>query len=124
MAVDNMIKDIADHLTEASSVDAVFGEPKQIGEKTLIPIATVAIGFAAGGGEGKNADSGEEPAQEGSGGGGGGVGRAKPLAVLEVTETETRLIPIIDTTRVILASLTLAGTVIWMITKIIDKRRR
>ncbi|MCE5198454.1 hypothetical protein LLG39_05710, partial [bacterium] len=89
---------------------------------TIIPIATVCTGFGFGGGEGKQARE-NEPAQEGTGGGGGGGMRTKPLAVLEVTDEETKLIPVIDVTRVVLASLMFAGMATCMITRLLSHGR-
>lgn len=119
MGVSSMMKDIADHLSTTGNVNAVFGEPRVVGRKTIIPVAAVGIGFGAGGGEVKQGQEAECGAQEGGGGGGGG--KARPLAVLEVTEEETRLIPVIDLTRIILSSLFLAGAATWMITRLIAK---
>lgn len=116
-----VMKDITDTLTDAASVNSVFGESRTIGNKTIIPIASMAMGFGAGGGETKKAQEGEEPVQQGGGVGGGG--KAKPLAILEVTEAETRLIPVIDMTRVIMGGLFFAGMTTWMIIKLIGKKR-
>jgi len=117
-----MIKAITDKLTVAAHVNGVFGEPRQIGRKTIIPIAAVGLGFGVGrgrAGRGREAEGEEEAAQEGGGGGGGGG--AKPLAVLEVTDEETRLIPVVDLTRVIVASLMFATAATCMITKLIGR---
>ena len=55
-------------------------------------------------------------------GGGGGSGSAKPLAILEVTEESTKLIPVIDVTRIVVASLTFAAVTTYLITKFLSKR--
>lgn len=118
----NLVKDITGNLADSANINAVFGESRVIGNKTIIPIAMMGIGFGAGGGETKKTEEGEAPIQQGGGGGGGG--KAKPLAVLEVTEAETRLIPIIDMTRVIMGGLCLAGMTTWMIIKLIGRKKR
>lgn len=123
MVMQEMVKSITDSLTASTHVNAVFGEPRMVGRKTIIPIATVGVGFGAGGGEGKHSPDGEGTVQEGSGAGGGGGGAAKPLAILEVTEEQTKIIPIIDTTKVILASLAFAGSIAFMIAKIVGRRK-
>ena len=64
----------------------VFGEPVSVGSKTVVPVAKIRYGF--GGGSGAKGD-GE---QHGGGGGGGLI--AKPLGVVEISETDTRFIPI------------------------------
>ncbi len=124
MVVQDLMKTMANNLTASASVNSVFGEPRVMGRKTLIPIAAVSVGFGAGGGEGKTSPETEKPAQEGFGGGGGGGGCARPLAVIEVTEEETKIIPVIDTTKIVLASLALAGSITLMITRLLSRRGR
>ncbi len=103
----------------------MFGEPREIGDKTIIPVAAVAYGFGAGAGGG----SGERPGHDGveaigSGGGGGGGGgvRVQPIGVLEVTAEETRLVPILDWTRIITTGLTFFG--LWMLLRALRGRRK
>lgn len=120
MGAEEIITAIAERLTRATQVNAVFGEPRVIGSKTIIPIAASAVGFGAGAGKCK--PEGEDGAK-GEGGGGGGGGGAKPLAVLEVTEQETRIIPVIDMTKVILTSILVGGCVAGMVIKLIGKHR-
>lgn len=127
MAVQDMMKTITDRLGETASVKRVFGDPTTVGHKTIIPIATVGIGFGGGAGKGKGHADTEEPSQEGEGGGGGGKGITRPLAVLEVTEEETKLIPVVDLTRVILSGIFMLGAMTFMITRLIgsvEKHRR
>ncbi|MBI2907850.1 MAG: sporulation protein YtfJ [Chloroflexi bacterium] len=95
-------------------VDRVFGRPEVIGEKTIIPVARVSYGF--GGGFGRKKAGGGVPAEESDEGGGGGGGASiKPVAILEVTPGETKLIPIVDVTRVaICAMLLIAWNVFWV----------
>lgn len=121
MSATDLVSTIAERLTKAAQVNAVFGEPHVIGSKTIIPIAGAGIGFGAGAGKCKPE---KEDACEGEGGGGGGGGGAKPIAVLEVTERETRVIPIIDMTKVILASICVVGCTAGMIIKLIGRERK
>lgn len=97
-------------LREKANVEAVFGKPETIGEKTIIPIAQVGYGFGMGFGEGKApAEAEGEEVPTGRGGGGGGGVLAKPIAVLEVTPEETKLTPIVDSTRLFLAGMAMAA---------------
>ncbi|MHB1001664.1 MAG: spore germination protein GerW family protein [Armatimonadota bacterium] len=122
MAVQDMLQSITDKIGGVANVDTVFGEAKVMNNRAIIPIAAVTGGFGAGGGEGKMPATIEGAVQqEGSGGGGGGGFMVRPLAILEVTDTNTRLIPILDMTKVILASLGLVGSIIWVFAK---KRNR
>lgn len=121
MSAQEMISTMAERLSASAQVNTVFGEPRVIGSKTIIPIATSGIGFGAGSGKSKSET--EEAGEQECGGGGGGGG-AKPLAVLEVTEHETRVIPIIDMTKVIFASICVFGCTAGMIIKLIGRCRK
>ena len=125
MVVQVLIKNITDKLSTTTSVKAVFGEPTVAAGKTIIPIATVRLGFGAGGGEAKHiTEEGEGPKEEGSGGGGGGGGVAKPLAILEVSEDETKVISILDVTQIVVSSLMFATMATYMITKLLSRKTR
>lgn len=104
----NMLKDMVDKLKSSASVDVVFGETRETQGKAIIPVASVQYAFGAGGGEGACPPAGEgQPPAAGSGGGGGGMVKAKPVAVLEVTPEETRVLPVMDYSR--LASMALGS---------------
>lgn len=107
MAVQEMMDKISDRVSSVATVNTVFGEARVMNNKAVIPVALVAGGFGAGGGEGKM--PGDDGEQEGYGGGGGGGFSIRPLAVLEVTEDRTRLIPVLDLTKIILAGIGLIG---------------
>jgi uncharacterized spore protein YtfJ len=61
---------------------AVFGEPVEQGELTVIPVAKVRAGFGGGTGSMPAGDAGAETVGEGGGGGGGFI--ASPLGFIEV----------------------------------------
>ena len=112
-----------DELQKSANVNAVFGQPVQVGEKTVIPIASVRYGFGLGFGEQ------EEPANEASVGGGGGAGAiAKPLGLAEITPESTRVETVVDEQRVIRAGMLFgAWSVFWIanaLIRILDRSRR
>lgn len=109
MDIEQVFATIADRVKATASIDTVFGKPMEVAGKTIIPVAQVGYWFGAGGGEGQQAPSGSQAAT-GSGGGGGGWARAKPVAVIEITQEGTRVIPIIDFGRI--AMLTFAAAII------------
>lgn len=76
----------------AANVKAVYGEPIAAQGKTIIPVAKIVYGYGGGAGTGGVGDS----KARGEGGGGGGGARTIPLGVVEVSEQETRYIPITD----------------------------
>jgi len=138
--IDAMLNRIG-QVNERATVKTVFGEPYQVNGRTIIPIARVAYGFGFGGGRA----NGKTPAEDegaairgretgrgaagasavggtdailGSGvGGGGGAGvSVRPVAVLEMTGGETKIRPVVDVTRVVLAGMLLAAWNVFWIT--------
>ena len=122
MAVQDIVKNISDRIGSVATVNTAFGEPRVMEHRALIPVALVVGGFGGGGGEGKMAAGEDGQPQEGSGGGGGGGFAVRPLAVLEVTDQQTRIIPILDLTKIILASMGLLGGMLFMIARRRGKR--
>ena len=112
-----------DELQKSANVNAVFGQPVQVGEKTVIPIAGVTYAFGLGFGEQ------EEQANEANVGGGGGAGAiAKPLGLAEITPESTRVETVVDEQRVIRAGMLFgAWSVFWItnaLIRILDRSRR
>ena len=85
------LRSLGDHLQVGTSVRNVYGDPVNVGGRTVIPIARVSYGFGAGGSE-------EVKSERGGSGGGAGMS-ARPVGALEITEAGTRFIPFIDPTR-------------------------
>lgn len=119
---ENLVTQILDRVKNTARVEVVYGEAREINGRTIIPVAVV--GYAFGGGSGPAVNPFEDGTIEtvGSGGGGGGAVRVQPVGVLEVTEDETRFMPILDWTRIITTFLTLFG--VWMILRTLFRRRR
>lgn len=119
---ENVAAQILERVRKTARVDAVYGEPRDIAGRTVIPVAVVGYMFGGGGGVGiEPSDDGAEE-KAGVGGGGGGVVRVHPVGVLEVTEDETRFVPIIDWSRILALALTFFG--LWMLARAIFGRRR
>jgi uncharacterized spore protein YtfJ len=75
-------------IIEHAGAKIVYGEPVSVDGKTVLPVATIRCGFGgSSGGKGNNWEHG--------GGGGGGL-VAKPLGVVEITQSQTRFIPIVS----------------------------
>jgi uncharacterized spore protein YtfJ len=139
MAVRNYAeaKALIERLFDVATPGAVFSEPVQAGETTVITAseATVSMGFGFGfgGGEepaaasaaaaGTAADAGDEgakePAPEGMGGGGGGGGYAgsRAVAVITVGPEGVRVEPVVDVTKIVLAFFTMFGSFFVMMSK-------
>jgi len=80
-AAEGFLERLAEKVGARASVAAVFGEPVERGELTVIPVARVRWGV--GGGAGVAGDAASAPAS-GSGSGGGGGVTAEPIGYLEI----------------------------------------
>lgn len=109
MENDNFIERLAKSFSQNASVKNVYGDPIQAGDKTILPVASIAYGFGGGSGQGKNekrylkpSDTSidENPALTKGSGGGGGF-RATLKGVYEITPTSTRYIPANNTKQLL-----------------------
>jgi uncharacterized spore protein YtfJ len=103
-------------LRETSSAEAVFGEPVEVEDRLLVPVAAVARGFgmAFSAEIVDDAEDVEVSSDEGNGSAGGGSG-SWPVAVLEISERETVVRPIIDETKTTLAAIALVAWVVFWV---------
>ena len=112
MSEQEIVTSIADRLKASGDVKVVFGEPRVIEGKTIVPVASVAYGFGGGGLHG-----------EGGGGGGGGALRVQPLGVLEITTESTRFVPVVNATRLAMMGIMASVCIVWMLTRAFRKRK-
>lgn len=103
---------ILDRLKQSAKVELAYGESRKVGDKTIIPIALVSYLFGGGSGSGVGPGHNGHSEGVGIGGGGGGGVRVQPVAVLEVTEDETKLRPIMDWTRLATTAITAVAAVL------------
>lgn len=102
-------------LLASGGVNAAFGEPRTIGDRTVIPAAEVMHGFGFGMGSGPGRGPGAESADGGFGGGGGGGTRTRPVAAIVVGPQGVSVEPILDMTQIWMAALTAgAFSLLWM----------
>lgn len=76
---ERFLEGVAERIGARASVTAVFGEPIDRGDLTVIPVARVRWGFGGGSGEG-----GDEVGATGSGSGGGGGVAADAIGYVEI----------------------------------------
>ncbi len=105
----NFLEELAARLGQSASVKNVYGEPIAAEGKTIIPVAQVAFGFGGGFGKGKKKDKiSESPAglsdKTPEGEGGGGM-RAKAVGVYEVTNNQTKFIPVNNNKQIVIAAI-------------------
>jgi uncharacterized spore protein YtfJ len=112
-----IVTSIADRLKASGDVKVVFGEPRVLEGKTIVPVASVVYGF--GGGSGK----GGGPQGEGTGSGGGGGLRVHPLGVLEITPESTRFVPVVNATRLATMGIMATVCIVWLLTRAFRKRK-
>ena len=98
-----LLQTLKEGILGQASVKTIYGEPISAHGKTIIPVAKILYGYGAGAGA---AGLGDTSARS-EGGGGGGAARVIPLGIIEVSEQETRFVPI--TSRRKLAGAVLAG---------------
>jgi uncharacterized spore protein YtfJ len=105
MSSQALLQSLKESILSQASVKAIYGEPIAAHGKTVIPVAKIMYGYGAGTGTGGVGDT----SARGEGGGGGGGVRAVPVGVIEITDQQTRFVPITDRKRLAGAVLTGIG---------------
>lgn len=103
-------KQLLEKLTQAASPQAVFGEPIQQGDTTVVTAnaVTVGLGFGMFGfvldRDGAQQEDHQITRNEVNGGGGGGGSTiARPVAVISINPQGVKVTPIINVTKICLA---------------------
>jgi uncharacterized spore protein YtfJ len=107
-----LLQSLKEGILSQASVKAIYGEPVSAQGKTVIPVAKIMYGYGAGAGTGGVGDS----RARGEGGGGGGGVRAVPVGVIEVSDRETRFVPITNQKKLIgavLAGIVFGISLVW-----------
>lgn len=130
--------DLLQSLSQTARSSAVYSEPIEKGEYTLITAAEVSVGLGFGygmgggssatGGATKSEDETQEgtaPQEYGGGGGGGGGGGAlsRPVAAIAIGPKGIEVEPIVDVTKVALAFFTMIGSFLMMLGRMRQARR-
>ena len=84
----DIVRCFVDELKQIARTESVVGQPIVIGDRTIVPVIKITVGFGAGGGGGEG-----EKARSGFGGGGGGGARVEPAAFIIMEEDGIRLLP-------------------------------
>lgn len=117
------VKAALEGLISVARADAVFSEPVTSGDYTVITAAEIHAGAGLGYGLGGGSDSGSaEDSSAASGGmggagGGGGGSRGRPVAVISLGPDGVRVDPIVDPTKIVLAFVTMLGSMFLMLGK-------
>lgn len=79
---------IISQIKEIAASDTVIGKQVSMGNKSVVPITRVTVGFGVGGGEGESGEKGS-----GFGGGGGGGVRVEPMGFIIIEEDKVSFLP-------------------------------
>jgi len=110
MSSQALLQSLKESILSQASVKAIYGEPISAQGKTVIPVAKIMYGYGAGAGTGGVGDS----RARGEGGGGGGGVRAIPVGVIEISDQQTRFVPITDRKKLAGAILAGIGFGMWL----------
>lgn len=105
-----LLQSLKESVLSQANVKTIYGEPISAHEKTIIPVAKIMYGYGAGAGTGGVGDT----SARGEGGGGGGGVRAVPVGVIEVSNQQTRFVPITDRKKLTGALLAGIGVGMWL----------
>jgi uncharacterized spore protein YtfJ len=92
--IDRMLDKLGERIGMRASVRAVFGEPLERGDVTIIPVARVRWGYGGGSGTGPvRSDVTDGQTMSGGSGAGGGV-MADPMGYVEVRHDRAAYVPL------------------------------
>ncbi|HSJ58980.1 MAG TPA: spore germination protein GerW family protein [Anaerolineae bacterium] len=120
----NRLFDTIQQLRDSAHWRSAFGDPQTVGERTIIPVASVWYGFGFGFGQPAPAQeqprAGDEPelliAGEGTeGGGAGGGGMSRPVGAIVITGDDVYFEEAGSYNKVALAGIGLAGWIIFQV---------
>ena len=101
-------------IADKARSETIYGEPRQIGETTIIPVGRVTINFGFGGGHGKGgSESGDQG--EGEGAGAGGRVTVSPVAIIRIREGVEEVVPVVDRNQVAKFRAIVLGIVIFWV---------
>jgi uncharacterized spore protein YtfJ len=83
---------VSERVTQLAKGNAVVAKPISVGDRHVIPLCELTVGFGGGGGvgEGEPLKPGDEP-MAGTGGGAGGGAKASPVAVVVIEDGKVRI---------------------------------
>ncbi len=87
--LNEMLTSIIDELKQISTTETIVGNPVSLGDKKVVPVSRVMIGFAVGGAEGESSAKGG-----GFGGAGGGGARVDPIGFIVIDDDKISFLPV------------------------------
>lgn len=86
--LEGLASSIITQLKEIASSDTIIGKQVTLGNKSVVPVTRVVVGFGIGGGEGE-----ETGTKSGFGGGGGGGVKVEPVGFIIIEEDKVSFLP-------------------------------
>ena len=83
-----LVGTIMDELKEISKTESIVGEPVRLGNKMVVPVTRLSLGFVVGGGEGQTPNKGSN-----LGGAGGGGAKIEPVGFIVIQEDNVSFLP-------------------------------
>jgi uncharacterized spore protein YtfJ len=90
--IQDLLSSISGHLGKLAEGNAVVAKTLSVGDRHVIPLCELTMGFGGGGGIGEWTDEpGKESGASGTGGGAGGGAKANPVAVVVIDGGKVRV---------------------------------
>ena len=89
--IKTVISMIRDRLKKLAQSNAVVSRPISVGDRHVLPLCELSMGFGGGGGTGEDTGGKEENKGQGTGGGTAGTAKATPIAVIVVDGNQVRI---------------------------------
>jgi len=86
--ITELISSIIGELKQIATTETIIGEATKLGDKMVVPVSRVTVGFGAGGGESETKDK-----EAGFGGGGGGGVRVEPVGFIVIDDDKVSFLP-------------------------------
>lgn len=119
MDVQSVIDSVTARIKETANVRVVFGDPVEVRDVTIIPVATVAVTGGGGGGiSAADADDRSNDDQER----GLGLGMhitSTPVGYIEVRDGEATMVDIVDKNKLAIGGLIIGGALLLTFAKLI-----
>lgn len=90
--IGKLLTTMSEKLEGLARNNAVVARKISVGDRHVLPLCELALGFCGGGGQGEATEpSAEHGSGKGTGGGAGGMAKAAPVAVIIVQGDEVRI---------------------------------
>lgn len=138
MEIKKVIQEFKEQIEKTANVKSLFGEPTEVGELTIIPVASVDMKGGGSGGIGtagkpKNEqaeaeveEKEEAPAPEGKGGGMGLNVKASPVGYIEIKDDNSRFVEIVDKSKLLFQVVKIFGVmlIMWSIKNLFKRKKK